>query len=94
MEGAMVMPGETAMTESDTGLPHLHGNSCTHSGCNESSISAISKSATQHPVQTLAFIAFVLPNVSLSFGHMSSIAPKHAPPDLPPFDPLSVSLRI
>jgi hypothetical protein len=94
MDPTMVMSDEISATQGDTGAPHLHSNSCAHSPCNETSISAISKSATQQPAQTLPFIAFVQAIASSSLMHVSSIAAKQDPPDLPPFDPLSISLRI
>ena len=94
MEGAMAMPDGTTLMEADTGRPHLHSSYCTHSPCNESSITAISNSATQHPVRALPVVAFVRPIVSTSFGHVSSIAATQQPRDLQPFDPLSVNLRI
>lgn len=76
------------------GSVHLHANSCTQSPCNEASISAVSKSASQHPVHTLPIIAFEHPTSSVSEMQVSWNTPESEPPDLQPFDPLAVSLRI
>lgn len=93
MDATMVMPDEMAVTQAGSSAPHLH-SSCTHSPCNESSISATSQSATQHPVRAVPVIALVQPVVVSSFAHVSSIGATQEAPDIPPFDPLSVSLRI
>ena len=88
MDPNMQMPGMSP-TEAPV---HLHAT-CTHNPCNETSISAISKSA-QHSVPTLQAIALDTPFVaSLSYQSLRLWAAQ-GPPALPPFDPLSVSLRL
>jgi hypothetical protein len=82
----------TAQPESN-GLAHLHANSCTHSPCNEISISATWKSAPQ-PAPALALTGFERPLVSAIPGQVRWNIPEQKPPDLQPFDPLAVSLRI
>ena len=91
----MGMSEHSQMPDAESaGSVHLHANLCPHSPCNEISISAISKSATQHPVHALPLIAFERPTASVSVVQVSWITPKSEPPDLQPFDPLAVSLRI
>jgi hypothetical protein len=92
----MDMPDESSVTsqpESD-GLVHQHINSCTHSPCNETSVSAISKSAAQHSVPALQLIVFERPTVAAITRQVTGASPEKEPPDLQPFDPLSVNLRI
>ena len=76
------------------GPAHLQANSCTHSPCNEISISAVSKSAAQHPVHVLPLVASAQPINSASIALLRSSTTASKPPDLHPFDPLLVSLRI
>lgn len=79
----------------ENGLIHLHANSCTHNPCNETSVSAISKSATQHPVSALLqAIAFDVPSVVAVSYHSPSFSATQTPLTLQPFDPLTVSLRL
>jgi hypothetical protein len=89
MDPTMQMPGM-----SPTEVPvHLHAT-CTHNPCNETSISAISKSA-QHSVPALQAIALDTTSVaSLSSSQSLQLSAAQGPPALPPFDPLSVSLRL
>ena len=95
MDPNMVMPdeGPSIQAESETGSTHLHANSCTHNSCNETSVSAISKSA-QHPVPALDFVTFERPRVAAITSHITDTAPEREPPNPQPFDPLSVNLRI
>ena len=90
MDPNMVMPE----MPSDTGLVHLHADSCTHSPCNQTSLLAISKSAIQHPVHALPTICFERPIGSATVAQASWTDPQRHPPELRPFDPLSVTLRI
>jgi hypothetical protein len=77
----------------ENGLVHLHANSCTHSPCNETSVSAISKSA-QHPVPALQLIAFERLSIAELSWQPSWPQHKVEPPSLQPFDPLAINLRI
>jgi hypothetical protein len=97
MNPNMDMPGESSLTslpQSETGLIHLHANSCTHNPCNETSVSATSKSATEHPVPTLQLTAFELPSIAAMSWLTTQFMPGRASASLQPFDPLSVNLRI
>jgi hypothetical protein len=90
----MNMADEVSMiAQPENGLVHLHSNSCTHNPCNETSVSAISKSAL-HPVPALQSIAFERPTVAPITWQVTGIAPEREPPNPQPFDPLSVNLRI
>ena len=88
MDPTMQMPG---MSPSEDPV-HLHAT-CTHNPCNETSIWAISKSA-QHSVPALQAIALDTPSVALLSSHSLRLSASLGPPTLPPFDPLSVSLRL
>lgn len=76
------------------GSVHLHANSCLNGPCKETSISAVSKSAAQHPVQERLFVSSERPTALISNVLVSWPTPKFEAPDLQPFDPLLVSLRI
>jgi hypothetical protein len=71
---------------------HLHAT-CTHNPCNETSISALSKSA-QHSVAVLQAIALDAPSVATLSYQSPRLSAEQRPPALQPFDPLSVSLRL
>ena len=97
MSPNMEMPGESSLSslpESDAGLIHLHANSCTQNPCNETSVSATSKPAIEHPVPTLQLTAFELPSIAAMSWQTTRFMPERASPELQPFDPLSVNLRI
>jgi hypothetical protein len=97
MNPNMDMPRESSMAalpQSETGLIHLHANSCTHNPCNETSASATSKSATEHPLPALQLTAFELPSIAAMSWRTARFMPERASPRLQPFDPLSASLRI
>jgi hypothetical protein len=93
MDPSMAMPDDMRMSTAGSVL-HFHANSCTHSSCNESSTSAIAKSAAQHPIHALILIAFARPIAAAGMLRVGWTTPNSGPPDLQPFDPLSVSLRI
>ncbi len=84
----------TAQPKSDNGTLHLYANSCTHDPCNETSVSALSKSATERPVHALQLIAFERPSVAAIGWQVTSSVPKRESATLQPLDPLSVNLRI
>jgi hypothetical protein len=90
------MPGSSTSTQVQTGGSiHLHENSCTHSPCNETSVSAVSKSATHHFVRALHSLGFVVPAAAVVVQlPVNWRASELQPPKLSPVDPLSVSLRI
>lgn len=95
MDPTMVMPDETSVSQVDTDAPiPLHADSCTHSPCNETSASALSKSPTPHPVHALLLIGFERPTVSAISLHVTRTTVEGGPPNTRPFDPLAVSLRI
>lgn len=97
MNPDMDMPGESSLTslpQSETGWIHLHANSCTHSPCDETSVSATSKSAIEHPVLAVQLTAFELPSIAAISRQTTRFIPERESPGLPPFDPLSISLRI
>jgi hypothetical protein len=88
----MEMPEDSVNAQPENGLVHLHANSCTHNPCNETSVSAISKSA-QHPVRALKLITFERPTVAAITWQVTATLERESP-DLQPFDPLSVNLRL
>jgi hypothetical protein len=91
----MNMSGHSQAADAESvGSAHLHANYCTHSPCNEISISAISKSAAQHRVHVLPLVASGQPIISASIVLLRSSTTTSEPSDLHPFDPPLVSLRI
>jgi hypothetical protein len=96
MDPSMDMSDAASLAASDSnGLVHLHANTCTHNPCNETSASAISKSAAQHPLPTLLqATAFDAPFIVTLSHESPGASDKQKPPTLQPFDPLSVSLRL
>ena len=89
------MPDESSLTaQPENGSVHLHANSCTHNPCNETSVSALSKSVTRHPVHVLQLIALERPTVAAITWQVTGTAPDREPPNLQPFDPLSVNIRL
>jgi hypothetical protein len=93
MDAGMVMSGEMPLAAPGAAL-RVRATSCTHSPCDQILISALTKSAAQHPVTALALVALELPVASAGIVRAGWPVPKSEPPDLQPFDPLSVSLRI
>ena len=92
----MVMPNDRSpivQPKSENGSIHLHPDSCTHNSCNETSLSATSHAATEHLGRALQAI-FEHPVVEPSSWQIAWLAPERQSPDLQPFDPLSVTLRI
>lgn len=93
----MVMPNESSPTlqpKSENGSIHLRPDSCTHNSCNETSLSATSHPRTEHLGRALQAIAFEHPVVEPISWQIAWLAPERQSPDLQPFDPLSVTLRI
>jgi hypothetical protein len=95
MDPNMAMPEGASVTQTnaENRLVSLHANSCAHSPCNETSVSSISKSAITHPVRALPVIAFERLTVPAIAAQGSRLALEREP-NPPPFDPLSISLRI
>lgn len=76
------------------GLAHLHDNSCTHNACNETSVSAISKRAPEHRHHAMELVGFDRPTAATIRKESRWPAAEQESPNLQPFDPLSVNLRI
>jgi hypothetical protein len=94
MDTKMEMGEESsAAAEAQNGFIYVH-DACTHNSCNESSISAIAKQAPEHRAHGLQFVGLELPTVRLIRSQKLRIVNKEGPPNLQPFDPLSVNLRI
>jgi hypothetical protein len=83
----------SAGAPSQNGSIYLH-DPCTHNSCNELSISAIAKRAPEHRAHGLQFAGLELPAVGLIHSQKLRIVNKESRPNLQPFDPLSVNLRI
>jgi hypothetical protein len=83
----------SAAAQEQSGFIYLH-DSCTHNSCNEPSLSAIAKRGAEHRAHGLQFVRLELPAVRLMRSQKLRVVNKEGPPNLQPFDPLSVILRI
>jgi hypothetical protein len=97
MDPNMAMADETSLMPqmgAGNGPAHLHAVSCTHNPCNETSVSAVSKSAAEHPVYALHSIPLERPSVAAINSRATWSVLERESPHFQPFDPLSVNLRI
>ena len=89
----MEMGDESSAAQPQDGLIHLH-ELCTHNSCNEPSMSAIAKRSPENRAHALQFMRFEPPAARLIRSQVLWFITEEEPPNLQPFDPLSVSLRI
>lgn len=92
MDPNMAMPADPMAAENSPA--RLHDKSCDHSSCSERSVSAVSKSDTQHPSHDVQLIVFASPSVVATASQADRPLPEQGPPKLQPFDPHSINLRI
>ena len=94
MDPKMEMGDESpAAAEPQNGFIYLH-DSCTHNSCNEPSISAIAKRAPENRAHVLQFAPLEPPIARSIHSERPRFVTKEDPPNLRPYDPLSVNLRI
>ena len=82
-----------AAAQAQNGFNYLH-DSCTHNSCNEPSISAIAKRVPENRAHASQFTRLEPPAARLIRGQNLWLATEKDPPNLRPFDPLAVNLRI